>query len=52
MDATQRLSYLRVALVMAGIACLALYPLMLIWPSYLRHGSSGSSAARDDRVAA
>src|SRR5215831_4621694 len=33
MDATQRLSYLRVALVIAGIACLALYPLMVIWPS-------------------
>jgi len=33
MDAAARLIYLRVALVMAGVACLALYPLMLIWPS-------------------
>ena len=33
MNAAARLSYLRVALVIAGIACLALYPLMLVWPS-------------------
>jgi hypothetical protein len=33
MDATQRLSYLRIALVVTGIACLALYPLMVFWPS-------------------
>jgi len=33
MDATTRLRYLRIALVLTGIACLALYPLMLIWPS-------------------
>src|SRR5499427_8073815 len=28
-----RLRYLRIALVVAGLACLALYPLMLSWPS-------------------
>ena len=28
-----RLRYLRVVLVFAGIACLALYPLMVFWPS-------------------
>jgi hypothetical protein len=33
MNTTQRLSYLRVVLVASGIACLALYPLMLWWPS-------------------
>jgi len=33
MHASQRLSYLRVVLVAAGIACLAFYPLMLVWPS-------------------
>ncbi len=33
LNATQRLTYLRVSLVIAGLACLALYPLMLIWPS-------------------
>jgi len=33
LNATQRLSYLRAALVIAGLACLALYPLMLVWPS-------------------
>ena len=27
------LRYLRVALVLAGLACLALYPLMVFWPS-------------------
>jgi hypothetical protein len=29
----QRLRWLRIALVVTGIACLALYPLMLLWPS-------------------
>lgn len=33
MSILQRLRYLRVALVAVGIACLALYPLMLFWPS-------------------
>jgi len=33
MTAVQRLRYLRVALVVTGITCLALYPLMLFWPS-------------------
>src|SRR6185436_17531190 len=33
MTVVQRLSYLRVALLIVGIACLALYPLMLFWPS-------------------
>lgn len=33
MSLLQRLRYLRVALVAVGIACLALYPLMLFWPS-------------------
>jgi hypothetical protein len=28
-----RLRYLRVVLALAGLACLALYPLMLFWPS-------------------
>src|SRR6478736_3211425 len=28
-----RLKYLRVVLVVAGLACLALYPLMVFWPS-------------------
>jgi len=28
-----RLKYLRVVLVLAGVACLALYPLMVFWPS-------------------
>ncbi|NDK38169.1 hypothetical protein DT603_04860 [Pseudoxanthomonas gei] len=28
-----RLRYLRVVLVVSGLACLALYPLMLFWPS-------------------
>ncbi|WP_346830932.1 DUF6632 domain-containing protein [Pseudomonas abietaniphila] len=28
-----RLRYLRVVLILAGVACLALYPLMLFWPS-------------------
>lgn len=33
MTAVDRLRYLRVVLVLAGLACLALYPLMLLWPS-------------------
>jgi hypothetical protein len=33
MTAVDRLRYLRVVLVLAGLACLALYPLMLFWPS-------------------
>lgn len=33
MTAVNRLRYLRVVLVLAGLACLALYPLMLFWPS-------------------
>lgn len=33
MTALERIRYLRVALVVAGLACLALYPLMLVWPS-------------------
>ena len=33
MSDTQRLKYLRIVLVIAGIACLAVYPLMLVWPS-------------------
>lgn len=33
MDATRRLTYLRVALIVAGLVCLALYPLMVFWPS-------------------
>lgn len=33
MNADQRLHYLRIALVVTGIACLAVYPLMLVWPS-------------------
>jgi hypothetical protein len=33
MSAAERLKYLRAALVVAGLACLALYPLMLLWPS-------------------
>src|SRR5262249_8147878 len=33
MAATDRPRYLRVALIATGIACLALYPLMLFWPS-------------------
>ena len=33
MTPSDRLKYLRVALVAAGLACLALYPLMLFWPS-------------------
>lgn len=33
MTVVDRLKYLRVVLILAGVACLALYPLMLIWPS-------------------
>jgi hypothetical protein len=33
MTVVERIGYLRVVLVLAGLACLALYPLMLIWPS-------------------
>ena len=33
MSADQDLRYLRAVLVLAGLACLALYPLMLFWPS-------------------
>ena len=33
MTVVDRLKYLRVALILAGLACLALYPLMLFWPS-------------------
>jgi len=33
MTDVQRLKYLRIALIVAGIICLALYPLMVIWPS-------------------
>ena len=33
MTEVDRLRYLRVVFVLAGIACLALYPLMVFWPS-------------------
>jgi len=33
MTVVDRLRYLRVVLVLSGLACLALYPLMLFWPS-------------------
>ena len=33
MNLAHRLRYLRVILVLGGLACLALYPLMLFWPS-------------------
>jgi len=33
MIAVDRLKYLRIALVVAGLACLSLYPLMVFWPS-------------------
>jgi len=33
MSAARRLIYLRIALVIAGLACLALYPLMILWPA-------------------
>lgn len=33
MNDAMRLKYLRIALIIAGAACLALYPLMLVWPA-------------------
>ena len=33
MTPEQRLKYLRVALIVTGAACFALYPLMVLWPS-------------------
>src|SRR3954471_903105 len=33
MTVVDRLRYLRVVLILSGLACLALYPLMLFWPS-------------------
>ena len=33
MSDTQRLLYLRIALIATGVACCALYPLGLVWPS-------------------
>jgi len=33
MDAAGRLRALRAVLVVAGVACLGLYPLMIVWPS-------------------
>ena len=33
MSSTDRLRYLRAALAVTAVACLALYPLMLLWPS-------------------
>lgn len=33
MSAVERFKYLRAALVVVGLVCLALYPLMLVWPS-------------------
>lgn len=33
MTVVDRLRYLRVVLILAGLACLALYPLMVFWPS-------------------
>lgn len=33
MTETKRLAYLRAVLILSGAACLALYPLMKIWPS-------------------
>jgi hypothetical protein len=33
MNEAVRLRYLRIAIILDGIACLADYPLMLIWPS-------------------
>ena len=33
MTSTDRLAYLRIALVVTGLTCLALYPLMILWPS-------------------
>jgi len=33
MTAAQRLSYLRIALIVTGLACLAFYPLTIVWPA-------------------
>ena len=33
MTSIQRLKYLRIALVLAGLTCLAVYPLMIVWPT-------------------
>jgi len=33
MTSAERLRYLRIALFVVGLTCLALYPLMLFWPS-------------------
>jgi FtsH-binding integral membrane protein len=33
MTIEQRLSYLRIALTIAGIMCFCVYPLMMVWPS-------------------
>ena len=33
MTSVERLSYLRISLVVAALACFALYPLMVFWPS-------------------
>lgn len=33
MTVVSRLKYLRIILILAGLACLALYPLILFWPS-------------------
>lgn len=33
MSDTQRVFYLRIALIATGVACCALYPLGLVWPS-------------------
>ncbi len=33
MTSAERLRYLRIVLVVVGLSCLALYPLMLFWPS-------------------
>jgi hypothetical protein len=33
MSTVERLKYLRAALVVVGVVCLAVYPLMIVWPS-------------------
>jgi hypothetical protein len=33
MNEVQRLHYLKIALIVAGILCFFVYPLMLVWPS-------------------
>jgi hypothetical protein len=33
MNEVQRLHYLRIALIVAGILCFFVYPLMLVWPA-------------------